>query len=153
MFGAQNRNVIRRRLPRMDVGGTRVYNERAVMTAVAQTPGSSAAKLARTTGLGAQSVGRILVELEQAGLVTSGEVIRGLRGQPARPIYPNPNGVFILGCEIGWRHYHILIQNFTGNVLGEYRRDYDYPDIDKVFGFSVHCHDTADPAGQFKVPG
>jgi len=125
--------ILERQLPRMDVSGLRLYHERTVLIAVAQTPGSSAAELARITGLGAQSVGNILVVLEHAGLVLRGDVVRGRRGQPATPIHPNPDGAFVLGCEVGWRHYHILLQNFTGTVLGEHRRDYDYPDIDRVF--------------------
>ncbi len=117
----------------MDAAGPRLHNERAVMTAVARTPGQSAAEVARATGLGAQSVARILIELEQVGLVVRGEPIKGRRGQPAVPIYPNPDGVFILGCEVGWRHFHILIRNFTGKILGERRRDYAFPDADAVF--------------------
>jgi predicted NBD/HSP70 family sugar kinase len=128
------RDIFERRLRPMDAAGPRLHNERAVMTAVARAPGQSAAEVARATGLGAQSVARILVELEQVGLVVRGEPIKGRRGQPAVPIYPNPDGAFILGCEIGWRHFHILIRNFTGKILGEHRRDYAFPDADAVFG-------------------
>ena len=117
----------------MDAAGPRLHNERAVMTAVARAPGQSAAEVARATGLGAQSVARILVELEQVGLVVRGEPIKGRRGQPAVPIFPNPDGAFILGCEVGWRHCHILIRNFTGTILGEHRWDYPYPDAEAVF--------------------
>lgn len=117
----------------MEVSGLRINNERAVLTAIATTPGHSAAEVARSTGLGAQSVSRIVAELETTGLVRRGEARRGQRGQPATPLYVDPNGVFSLGCELGWRHYHILIRNFTGEVLGEHRRDYPFPDIDVVF--------------------
>ena len=116
----------------MEVSGLRINNERAVLTAIATNPGHSAAEVARVTGLGAQSVSRIVVELEATGLVRRGEARRGQRGQPATPLYVDPNGVFVVGCEIGWRHYHILIRNFTGQVLGEHRRDYAYPDVDVV---------------------
>jgi predicted NBD/HSP70 family sugar kinase len=118
---------------RMDVSSLRRNNERAVLTSVARNPGQSAAQLSRSTGLGQQSIAGMLVEMEQAGLVMRGEVVRGLRGQPATPMYLAPDGVFVIGCEIGWRHYHILIRNFTGQILGEHRRDYAFPDIDTVF--------------------
>lgn len=128
------RDIFERRLVPMDAAGPRLHNERAVMTAIARSPGQSAAEAARATGLGPQSVARILVDLEHAGLVVRGEPMKGRRGQPAVPLFPNPDGVFILGAEIGWRHYHILIRNFTGTILGEHRRDYAYPDADTVFG-------------------
>lgn len=134
MARGPKRDIFERRLRTMDAAGPRLYNERSVMTAVARAPGMSAAQIARATGLGAQSVARILVDLEQTGLVVRGEAVRGLRGQPAVPIYPNPNGAFMVGCEIGWRHFHILIRNFTGTILGEHRRDYPFPDVDTVFG-------------------
>lgn len=132
MVRAQNRDVFTPGAKRMDVSGLRENNERAVLTAVATHPGSSAAEIARATGLGAQSVSRIVVELETAGLVRRGDARRGQRGQPATPLHLDPNGVFTVGCEIGWRHYHILIRNLTGQVLGEHRRDYAFPDVETV---------------------
>ncbi|RYG94257.1 MAG: ROK family transcriptional regulator, partial [Alphaproteobacteria bacterium] len=133
MGRAGSRQIFDPGIRRMEVSGLRINNERAVLTAIATTPGNSAAEIARTTGLGAQSVSRIVGELETTGLVRRGEARRGLRGQPATPLYIDPNGVFSVGCEVGWRHYHILIRNFTGEVLGEHRRDYAFPDIDVVF--------------------
>ncbi|RYH93792.1 MAG: ROK family transcriptional regulator, partial [Acetobacteraceae bacterium] len=129
---ATGRDFFQPSTERMEVSGLRINNERAVLTAIGTHPGYSAAEVARVTGLGAQSVSRIVSELEAAGLVRRGEARRGQRGQPATPLYFDPNGVFVVGCEIGWRHFHILIRNFTGEVLGEHRRDYAYPDIDVV---------------------
>lgn len=116
----------------MAVSGLRQNNERAVLTVVATAPGSSAAQIARTTGLGAQSVSRILADLESVGLVYRGEPQRGQRGQPAIPIYMDPNGAYCVGCEIGWRHMHILIRNLGGEILGEHKRHYAYPDADEI---------------------
>lgn len=132
MARSENRDVFEPGTKRMGVSSLRINNERAVLTAVATNPGQSAAQVARTTGLGPQSVARILLELEAAGLVRRGEALRGKRGQPATPLYLDPNGVFVVGCEIGWRHYHILLRNLTGEVLGEHRRDYEFPDVDTV---------------------
>jgi predicted NBD/HSP70 family sugar kinase len=111
----------------------RLNNERAVLTAVAVGGDASAAEIARRTGLGPQSVSRILTDLEQSGLVLRGEARKGFRGQPAVPIHINRNGVFALGCEIGWRHYRILIRNLAGEVLGEHARAYDYPRAEHIF--------------------
>jgi predicted NBD/HSP70 family sugar kinase len=112
----------------MRASGLRQSNERAVLTVIATTPGSSAAQIARATGLGPQSVSRILTEFETAGLIYRGETLKGQRGQPASPIFMDPNGIYSLGCEIGWRHMHIVVRNLGGQILGEHRRDYDYPD-------------------------
>ena len=113
---------------RMAVSGLRQNNERAVMTAVALGNGPSAAEIARTTGLGAQTVARIANELESQHLLYRGEPRRGQRGQPAVPIYINPEGAYSIGCEIGWRSLHMLIRNMTGQVLLEHHVDYPYPD-------------------------
>lgn len=113
---------------RMAVSGLRTINERTVLTTISAVPGSSAAELARMTGLGAQSVSRILIELETSGLVMRGEARRGRRGQPAVPIYLDPVGAYAIGCEIGWRHINILITDLSGRILGQHRRDYAYPD-------------------------
>lgn len=118
---------------RMASAGLRENNARAVLMAVALTPGAPGAQLARITGLGPQSVSRILVELEEAGLVLRGEVVRGQRGKPATPIHINPNGAYCIGCEIGWRHLNVVLLDLGGAVLGEHRRDYPYPDSATIF--------------------
>ncbi|MCP8883733.1 ROK family transcriptional regulator [Devosia sp. XJ19-1] len=117
---------------RMAVSGLRQNNERAVLTVVASVPGSSAAQIARATGLGPQSVSRILGELENAGLIRRGEARKGQRGQPAVPIYMSPDGAYCVGCEVGWRHMHILIRNLGGEILGEHKRYYAYPDAEEI---------------------
>lgn len=117
---------------RMTPSGLRLNNERAVLTAVALNPEESAAQIARRTGLGPQSVSRILVKLEQAGLVRRGEARSGQRGQPPVPISLNPDGVFCLGCEIGWRHLTLVIRNLGGEILGEHRVDYRFPDAASI---------------------
>mgnify|MGYP001026652082 CR=1 FL=1 len=118
---------------RMSPAEVRVNNERAVLTAIATSDGASAADLARRTGLVPQSIARILLDLENAGLLVRGEARKGFRGQPATPIHINPQGAFSIGCELGWRHYHIMLRDLAGNVLGEHRRQYDYPHAATIF--------------------
>ena len=118
----------------MAVSGLRLNNERAVLTAIAIEPGSSAAEIMRTTGLGGQTISRMLIDLEAAGLVIRGEPIKGgRRGQPSVPIQINPDGAFCIGCEVGWRHIEILVQNIGGQILGRHRRDFAFPDFDTIF--------------------
>lgn len=133
MARSGSRDIFEPGTRRMDVSGLRINNERAVLTAVATNPGKSAAEVARITGLGPQSVSRILIELEAVGLIGRGEARRGQRGQPATPLFLDPQGGYAVGCEIGWRHYNILICNLAGDVLGEHRRDYAFPDVETVF--------------------
>ena len=113
---------------RMAASGLRQNNERAVLNALALNPGVPGVQLARITGLGAQTISRILQVLESENLISRGEPLRGQRGQPAIPIAINPGGAYSIGCEIGWRHVSVVLCNLAGHRLGEYRRDYPYPD-------------------------
>ncbi|WP_171015770.1 ROK family transcriptional regulator [Devosia sp. FKR38] len=122
------RDVFQSLSTRMAVSGLRQNNERAVMTSVAMGDGLSAAEVARATGLGAQTVARIVNELESQHLLYRGEPRRGQRGQPAVPIYVDPDGAYSIGCEIGWRSLHMLIRNMGGQILLEHHIDYPYPD-------------------------
>lgn len=119
---------------RMSAVEVRLNNERAVLTAIATQPGSSAAEIARRSHLAPQTVARLLIELEGAGLVMRGDARKGFRGQPAVPLYLDPNGVFAIGCELGWQHYRIVLRNLAGEVLGEHSRHYDYPSASSIFG-------------------
>ncbi len=113
---------------RMAASGLRQNNERAVLNALALNPGVPGVQLAKITGLGAQTISRILQVLENEHLITRGEPLRGQRGQPAIPIAINPAGAYSIGCEIGWRHLSVVLCNLAGHRLGEYRRDYPFPD-------------------------
>lgn len=128
MSAVPNSDFFENAARRMAASGLRQNNERAVLNALALSPGVSGAQLARITGLGAQTVSRILLVLENEHLVTRGEPLRGQRGQPATPIAINPGGAYAIGCEIGWRHLSVVLCNLAGHRLGEYRRDYPYPD-------------------------
>lgn len=108
--------------------GVRLTNQRVVLTKIAQNPGASAAELSRLARLAPQTVGAILVELEHAGLLRSGEVIRGKRGQPATPYFVDPTGAYAIGIEVGWRHIEAVLVNIGGQSLEHYRREYPFPD-------------------------
>src|SRR5690349_23833588 len=62
---------------RMAASGLRQNNERAVLTALALNPGVPGVQLAKITGLGAQTISRILQVLENEHLITRGEPLRG----------------------------------------------------------------------------
>lgn len=114
--------------------GVRLANERAVLTLIAMHPGASNADLARLSGLGPQTTSRIVSELEARDLVQRRAVLRGRRGQPATPLFLNPDGAYVIGVEIGWRHFEVLLLAMSGKMLASIRRSYAYPDIDTIFG-------------------
>jgi predicted NBD/HSP70 family sugar kinase len=112
--------------------GLRRTNARAVLTVIGFNPGVSNADIARQSGLAPQTVSAILADLDSAGLVMRGEVLRGRRGQPATPIFLNPEGAFAIGVEIGWRHMEVLLVNLNGDVLQRQRRNHDFPDASSI---------------------
>ena len=119
----------------MQPNQVRYSNQRASLSVLAVYPGLSNADIARRTGLAPQTVSSVLDGLEDAGLLLRGPVRRGGgRGQPATPLYPNPEGALSLGAEIGWRHLEVALTNLVGQVIAHSRVEYDYPDANSVFG-------------------
>lgn len=114
--------------------GLRRANERAVLTVVAFNPGLSNADIARLTGLAPQTVSAILVEVERAGLIVRGTVLRGRRGQPATPIFLDAGGAYSIGIEIGWRHLDLVLIDLLGQVLHRVHQDYAFPDAGTLPG-------------------
>lgn len=112
--------------------GLRRANERAVLTLIGFNAGVSNADIARLSGLAPQTVSAILTELDAAGLITRGEVLRGRRGQPATPISLHAEGAFAIGVEIGWRHVDVLLLNMHAQVLSRRHADYAFPDATTI---------------------
>ncbi|OJX16544.1 MAG: hypothetical protein BGO82_02075 [Devosia sp. 67-54] len=113
----------------------RYSNQRAILSVLSVYPGLSNADIARHTGLAPQTVSSVLDGLEQSGLLRRGPARRdGGRGQPATPLYLNPQGALALGAEIGWTHIEVAMTDLVGEVIAHRRVDYDYPDARSVFG-------------------
>jgi predicted NBD/HSP70 family sugar kinase len=110
----------------------RAANRRAVLTTITFSPGISNAEVSRRTGLAPQTASAIVGELEDDGLITRGDVLRGRRGQPATPLYLDYAGAYGIGCEISWRHIDVTLINLGSEELGRYRRDFAYPDARTV---------------------
>lgn len=108
--------------------GLRRANERAVLTVIGFNPGLSNAEIARMSGLAPQTVSAILNDVEAAGLITRGEVLRGRRGQPATPIFLKADGGYSIGIEVGWRHAEVVAIDLYASVVA--RRRIDYADAD-----------------------
>lgn len=118
----------------VQVSDVRQANQRVILTLIARNPGSSAAQLSELSKLAPQTVGLIIDELNAAGLLRAEPVIRGRRGQPARPFSLNDSGAFAIGVELGWRHFMVALVRLGGEVVSEYRRDYLFPDPATIFG-------------------
>jgi len=114
--------------------GLRRANERAVLTIITFNSGVSNAEISRLSGLAPQTVSAILVDLEESGLIARGQVLRGRRGQPATPIFLRADGAYSIGCEIGWRHFEIVLIDLYAQVLGRIHQDYDFPDARVIAG-------------------
>jgi predicted NBD/HSP70 family sugar kinase len=108
--------------------GLRRANERAVLTIIGFNPGVSNADISRHSGLAPQTVSAILTELDDAGLIRRGDVLRGRRGQPATPLHLNPHGAFSVGIEVSWRHVEVVLINFHGEVIASQHDYYLFPD-------------------------
>lgn len=117
----------------MQTTGVRQSNLRAILTLISLNPGLSAAELSRRSKLAPQTVALLIDDLSAAGLLRAGEVLRGRRGQPATPYFINARGAFTIGVEIGWHHIEAVLVNIGGEVLGQYRRDYAFPDARTIF--------------------
>ncbi|HVY49947.1 MAG TPA: ROK family transcriptional regulator [Devosia sp.] len=118
----------------MQPANVRQSNQRAILTVIAMEPGISNAGIARRTGLAPQTVSAVLTDLERAGLLRRGDAQRGgRRGQPATPIYIDPEGAFALGAEIGWQRIEVALTNLNAQVVRRERRTYERPDSALVF--------------------
>jgi predicted NBD/HSP70 family sugar kinase len=135
----------------------RAANRRAVLTTITFSPGISNAEVSRRTGLAPQTASAIVTELEDDGLVTRGDVLRGRRGQPATPLYLDYGGAYGIGCEISWRHIDIKLINLGSEDLGHYRRDFAYPDAAGIVAEAAEAIAgliaRIDPAQQQRVAG
>ncbi|MGD8175681.1 ROK family protein [Marinimicrobium sp. ARAG 43.8] len=112
--------------------GLRRYNERVMLTHLRKYRTASKSDLARATHLTPQAVTRIVDDLEQNELVVrEGRRLGGL-GQPSTLYAINPAGAYSLGIKIGRRDLELLLLDFSGKTLGQFRREFDQPDPDFI---------------------
>lgn len=117
-------------------GGMREANERVLLTVLRRNPSITKAEIARSTGLSAQTVARLVGALETDGLVLRGEPNRGRIGQPSIPLSLNPLGAIFLGMKVGRRSVEMIAIDFLGNVLDREQLLHSYPNFDDVLVFA-----------------
>lgn len=120
-----------------DQSGVRAYNERLILSVVRRHGAMPRADIARLTGLSAQTVSVIIRNLEQDGLLLSGEKQRGRVGQPSQPMMLNPDGVFSFGLKIGRRSAELVLVDFTGTIRACLHQTYRWPVPDTILHFTL----------------
>jgi predicted NBD/HSP70 family sugar kinase len=112
----------------------RAANRRAVLTTIAFNPGISNADVSRRTGLAPQTASAIVAELEDDGLISRGDVLRGRRGQPATPLFLKLDAAYSIGVDVSWQHLDIVLVDLSAQPIGRYRREFAYVDATTIVG-------------------
>lgn len=115
-FAPPNPIRIADRASGMNAVSVRSYNERLVLSLLLQNQGLSRMEIGNRTGLSAQTVSVIVRSLEQEGLVSRGEAVKGRMGPPTIPLSLNPEGAYSVGISLGHRHTDVVLIDFVGQV-------------------------------------
>ena len=107
--------------------GTRLYNERLLLSLARRHRSLPKAEMARLTGLSAQTVSVIVNRLESEGLLQRQELQRGKVGQPSVPYALNPDAAYSIGLKIGRRSTDLVLVDFVGNVRKRIHVTHAYP--------------------------
>jgi predicted NBD/HSP70 family sugar kinase len=137
--------------------GTRLYNERLLLSLARQHQSLPKAELARLTGLSAQTVSVIINRLEAEGLLQRQELQRGKVGQPSVPYALNPDAAYSVGLKIGRRSSDLVLVDFLGRVRKRVHSVHRYPlpgDLTRFVrdGLAPLTADL-DPAAQGRICG
>lgn len=115
--------------------GTRLYNERLLLSLARRHQSLPKAELARLTGLSAQTVSVIVNRLEADGLLVRQELQRGKVGQPSVPYALNPDAAYSVGLKIGRRSTDLVLVDFLGRVRKRIHSTHRYPLPDILMRF------------------
>ncbi|MFZ5962040.1 ROK family transcriptional regulator [Thalassococcus sp. BH17M4-6] len=115
----------------------RAHNERLVLSILRRQGPMAKANIARLTGLSAQTVSVIMRSLEEDGLLSKGEPVRGKVGQPSVPMHLAPDGAFFFGLKVGRRSLVLVLTDFLGQVQGRLQRLHAYPTPDATIDFTL----------------
>lgn len=140
--------------------GTSAHNRRVIIDALRQNKSLSRAELARATNLTKQTISNLIEGLESDGLVSSENVVRQGRGQPATPYRLVPEGAFALGVQIDRHLTRIVIVNLTGDEV--VRREAGLPPDNPEEGCAIILDEIAKaqatlalefPDGHYRMSG
>ena len=140
--------------------GTSAHNRRVIIDALRQNRSLSRAELARATSLTKQTISNLIEGLESDGLVSSENVVRQGRGQPATPYRLVPEGAFALGVQIDRHLTRIVVVNLTGDEV--MRREAALPADNPEEGCAIILEEIAEvraalarefPDGHYRMSG
>lgn len=126
--------------------GVRLYNERLVLSLIRRHGSLPKADIARRTGLSPQTISTIANSLEDDGIITRLDPLRGKVGQPLVPYALNPRGAFFLGLKIGRRSSDVVLMDFAGTVLGRIHQPHPYPTPEIIRTLAQRGIDELTPA-------
>lgn len=122
-----------------DQSQMRAHNERLVLSLIRANGPMAKADIARATGLSAQTISVMMRRLEEDGLLTKGEPIRGRVGQPSVPMHLAPDGAYFFGLKVGRRSVDLVLIDFVGSVLGRVHLTHRYPTPDGILHFAMEA--------------
>ena len=103
--------------PIEDGTSLRVGNALVVLQLLRQRDRLSRSELARITGVAPSTMGSLIHDLSEVGLVFEEKLETSKRGRPKTLIGLNPNYGHIIGFELGASHITAVVVDFTGCVL------------------------------------
>ena len=137
--------------------GTRLYNERLLLSLARRHQSLPKAEMARLTGLSAQTVSVIVNRLEADGLLLRQELQRGKVGQPSVPYALNPDAAYSVGLKIGRRGTDLVLVDFVGRVRKRIPSTHRYPQPAELMRFLreglVALPADLDPAARTRICG
>jgi predicted NBD/HSP70 family sugar kinase/biotin operon repressor len=137
--------------------GSRLYNERLVLSLIRRHERLPKAEIARLTGLSAQTVSVIVRQLETDGLVIKEKPQRGKVGQPLTPFSLNPDGAFSLGLKVGRRSGDLILLDLAGKVRRKVHQPYSFPSPQKLMALVQNALDDIlkdlTPSQRTKISG
>ena len=110
---------------RADGASMRAHNTGLLLHHIFEQEPISRAALARTTGMARSTVGAIVGELVEAGVLTESPGTARRAGRPPIALRVQANRFHIVGVEMGASHVTLVHTNLRGTVLG--RCSVDHP--------------------------
>ena len=114
------------RIAPVEVGtSVRAENALVVLQVLRQKPGLSRGNLAKITGLAPSTIGALIHDLLEMGLICESKNDAHKRGRPSVSLRINPDYGYVIGFELGASHISLVTVNLTGRILHEQSRPFD----------------------------
>lgn len=125
--------MTRRRIRGSTQDDVRRHNLGTILTEVHRHGYRSRALLTAEMGLNRSTIGDLVAELTDAGLVLQRSAsAQGRAGRPSLEVVPSPEGVYVLAVDLGVRHLAVARVGLGGDVLDRVDVDSgrDWSDLD-----------------------